>query len=146
MIEPVDSAMSSAAIDVNLRLHYRHGWGQISLYAQGLREGSLKGARCQSCSRLWIPPRRVCTCSSHQLVWETHSGRGIVEAVTEGASCPPGFEELQHRVWVLVRWEGACAAALAVFDDTDAPFVGQAVRMVACGLSADRAPVLSVRA
>lgn len=139
----VDKATTESCIQ--LHLQYSHGWGSLATYFTGLRSGLLRARRCVVCERLWIPPRRVCCCGSLQMAWEDHSGKGIVQAVTQGTARPPGVRDPLQRVWVLVRFDQAIGAALAVDASPVEVRVGEEVRIVACGEDAGSTPVLTVQ-
>ncbi len=131
--------------DVELVLHYRHGWGELAPYFKGLQRGQLLGARCQDCQSLWIPPRRRCRCGGAQLAWETHSASGTVQGMTDISAHAVGQPSTQAR-WVLVRFDGAQALALAQYRGDCEPALSQRVQMVGCGESAHEMPALIVQA
>lgn len=130
--------------DVSLPLRYRHGWGTLGPYFAGLQRGELLGARCPACRALWVPPRRACTCGPGALSWQAHPGQGTVQACTQARSQPPGAAA-ELRTWVLVRFDGAQALALAQLEAAPAAQPGQRVQVVGCGEHPGRMPALLVR-
>ena len=52
-------------------------------FQEYLNQKKLMGVRCQSCGRLFIPPRPMCShCFGEDLTWEELSGEGELAAFT----------------------------------------------------------------
>ena len=50
-------------------------------YGDGLKRHELRLQRCQDCGTIWFPPAPFCPgCWSRQVLWQTLSGRGTVNA------------------------------------------------------------------
>ncbi len=50
-------------------------------FHQYAAEKKLMGSRCQSCGKLYCPPRPICPgCGSDKMTWEQMSGRGKIAA------------------------------------------------------------------
>ena len=140
---PAETAPQESCLD--LRLHYRHGWGQLAPYFSALKRGQLLGRRCSACSKLSIPPRRQCSCGSTALQWESHTGWGWVKSVTQATGQAPG-QELRRRTFVLVQFDGVPALSLAELEGEEPGSPPDRVKVAACAPGAGRPPTLCVRA
>lgn len=130
---------------VNLSLTYRHGWGKLSPYLDGLQRGKLWGTKCEQCGNFWVPPRRICLCGCSALQWQQHVGQGIVRRMTHTKSAPIGREPALL-TFVIVQFENTSAAALANLIQGTSITLGQEVEIAPCGFHLDRPPTLQVRA
>jgi len=90
-------------------------FGQVGFTAQTkagafveyLEKGELRGTKCQSCGRIFFPPRSDCSfCLSSEMEWIKIEGRGKLVSFTRVNYAPTGFEADVPYILALVDFNG----------------------------------------
>jgi uncharacterized OB-fold protein len=69
------------------------GTTRVNDFIDHLEQGRVSGTRCQSCSRVFFPPRAdCCTCRSSKMEWFPVEGAGKLVSFSTLAFGPKGFE------------------------------------------------------
>lgn len=86
----------------------------ISSFFRYCSEGKLMAARCESCGRLWIPPRQVCpNCFSSELSWAQLKGTGKLLTYTVVHVAPRGFErDTPYAIGIVCLDEGVALSGM----------------------------------
>ena len=108
----MNKLVSSSTVPLTIKFEYAHSFGALAPYFAALVEGRALAARCGGCSKIWFPPRMVCTCGS-ATEWKELPGTGTVEAVTSGPGAVPLTTVAGELAFALVRFDGAGNLALA---------------------------------
>ncbi|RLI21227.1 hypothetical protein DRO54_04310 [Candidatus Bathyarchaeota archaeon] len=67
----------------------------IEQFYKFMSQGKLMGAKCQSCGKIMLPPRPICTrCYSEKLEWIELNKRGRLLTYTIIHVAPPQFQHL----------------------------------------------------
>jgi len=87
---------------------------------RALDDGALLGTRCEACTKLSFPPRRICTaCGAQETSWVEFSGKGTLYSATvihagpslywAGGPYTVGIVDLEEGVRLITRILGAIA-------------------------------------
>lgn len=82
---------------------YRHAYGALQPFFDGLRQGVAVGTRCPVCGRRWYPPRMTCRYHGVPAEGVEFSGRGEIIALTSGPTKLPLADRVCETTWALVR-------------------------------------------
>lgn len=97
--------------DMELRLTYAHGVGDLQPYFEALGHGRALASRCSVCGRVWFPPHIHCPADGGAGEWVELDGRGEIVSATRTHSRLPMAETSADHVFVLVAMDGADNAA-----------------------------------
>lgn len=117
---------------LRLTFTYRHGYGGLTPFFDGLREGRCIGAECPECNRRWFPPRGQCPSDLSVTSTVELSGRGVVVALTTGPSTLPMSDVREQTTWALITLDQTVNALVARVTCGDLePFPGAPVIIAA---------------
>lgn len=102
---------------INVPYHWWAG-DTASAFLTALRdEKRIMGTRCQKCSRVYIPPRRVCPiCFSENSEWVPLSEQGTVRSFTVARRNLKALPKEPPIIFGLIQLDGADTALLHIID------------------------------
>jgi uncharacterized OB-fold protein len=97
-----------------------HWWAgeTASIFLTALRdEKRIMGLRCQKCSRVYIPPRKVCPiCFTENSEWVPLSEKGVVRSFTVARKNLKALPKKPPVIFGLIQLDGADTAILHFID------------------------------
>lgn len=110
---PPAGATGNLVVDLQLTLSYRHGFGALSPFFQGLLEGRALASCCPVCGDVRFPPRLVCPHDGAATDWRALSGEGRLVSFTLGRGRLPLQHEAGEQLFGEVALDGASNRAFA---------------------------------
>jgi uncharacterized OB-fold protein len=112
-----------------------HWWAgdTASTFLTALRdEKKIMGMRCQKCSRVYVPPRKVCPiCFSENSEWVTLSEKGTVRSFTVARRNLRALHKEPPIIFGLIQLDGADTALLHFIDGIEPEKVTIGMRVAA---------------
>lgn len=117
---------------INVPYHWWAG-DTASTFLTALRdEKKIMGMSCQKCSRVYIPPRRVCPiCFSENSEWVTLSDKGTVRSFTVARRNLRALPKEPPIIFGLIQLDGADTALLHFIDGIEPEKVTIGMRVAA---------------
>jgi len=125
-----DSAV--VLLDVQHQFQYRHSLGKVSPFFEALEEGQLLATKCESCGRVYLPPRAHCPKDLKATSWIELSGEGTLESWTL-CPYPPSYAQTDKPyILAYVRLDGTESSFLHQlrFADVDALRYGMKIKTI----------------
>ena len=104
---------------------YRHEYGHLRAFFDGLAEGRAVGSHCEHCDRRWFPPRRLCDGCDKTTIDTELSPVGCIEFVT--ITPDPDCQDV--KAVALARFGTACNLATVTVRAAAGAVVGQRLRL-----------------
>ena len=112
-----------------------HWWAgeTASTFLTALRdEKRIMGLRCQKCSRVYIPPRKVCPiCFTENSEWVPLSEKGVVRSFTVARRNLKALPKKPPVIFGLIQLDGADTAILQFIDGIEPERVAIGMRVEA---------------
>jgi uncharacterized OB-fold protein len=112
-----------------------HWWAgeTASTFLTALRdEKRIMGLRCQKCSRVYIPPRKVCPiCFTENSEWVPLSEKGVVRSFTVARRNLKALPKKPPVIFGLIQLDGADTALLHFIDGIEPERVAIGIRVEA---------------
>jgi uncharacterized OB-fold protein len=112
-----------------------HWWAgeTASTFLTALRdEKRIMGLRCQKCSRVYIPPRKVCPiCFTENSEWVPLSEKGVVRSFTVARRNLKALPKKPPVIFGLIQLDGADTALLHFIDGIEPERVAIGMRVEA---------------
>ncbi|MGD9975231.1 MAG: Zn-ribbon domain-containing OB-fold protein, partial [Desulfatirhabdiaceae bacterium] len=121
--------------DSGIRVPYNWWAGETaSRFFGGLRdEKKIRGRRCLSCQKVFIPPRKTCPeCFSPDMAWVDVSDEGTVQAFTVVRRQLAALKKPAPVIFGLIRLDGADTSMLHYLQDARPEEVTIGMRVRAC--------------
>lgn len=105
---------------------YRHGYGRLTAFFEGLAQGRAAGAECPSCRQRWFPPQERCDGCDAETRPVDLPPTGRIESIT---LVHVGQGQPAQGI-ALVRLDGACNRVMMRVSSDETPKIGDRVRLL----------------